>query len=106
MANERITEDLVRQHFKKDPFYKSIKFEEQKSSNKRVQDLLKGKSKSGGKGSGYPEFIISFPSNSNYIIVIECKAETWQHESKKRDKAKEYAVDGVFTLCKSTFCWL
>lgn len=101
MANERITEDFVRQHFKKDPFYKSIKFEEQKSSNKRVQDLLKGQSKGGGKGSGYPEFIISFPSNSNYIIVVECKAETWQHESKKRDKVKEYAVDGVLHYAKA-----
>lgn len=101
MASERITEDFVRQHFKKDPFYKSVKFEEQKSNNKRIQDLLKGKSKSGGKGNGYPEFIISFPSNTNYLIVIECKAEVWQHESKKHDKAKEYAVDGVLHYAKA-----
>ena len=77
MANERLTEEIVRTHFKKDPFYipknpNSIKIEEQKSTNKQVIELLKGKSK-GGKGNGYPDFFISFPTNSNYLIVIECK---------------------------------
>ena len=47
MANERITEDIVRNHFKNDPLFKSIKFEEQKSYNKRVIDLLQNASKSG-----------------------------------------------------------
>lgn len=50
MANERITEDLERSHFKEDPLFKSIKWEEQKSSIKRVQELLKGESKGKGKG--------------------------------------------------------
>jgi len=27
MANERITEDIVRNHFKNDPLFKNIKFE-------------------------------------------------------------------------------
>lgn len=36
MANERITEDIVRQHFKADALFPSVKFEEQKSSNKRI----------------------------------------------------------------------
>lgn len=48
MANERLTEAIVRDHFKKDPFIKSVKFEEQKSNNKRIQELLKGQSKGGG----------------------------------------------------------
>lgn len=95
MANERLTEAIVRDHFKEDPFIKSVKFEEQKSSNKRIQELLKGQSKGGGKGDGYPEFFITFPTNSNYIIVIECKAKTSNHESENRDKPKDYAVDGV-----------
>lgn len=95
MANERITEDIVRQHFKNDAMYNSVKFEEQKSSNKRIIELLKGQSKTGGKGDGRPEFIISFPTNSNYIIVIECKAKTYYHESKNRDIPKDYAVDGI-----------
>lgn len=95
MANERITEEIVRDHFKEDALFKSIKWEEQKSSNKRISELLKGESKGNGKGNGYPEFIISFPTNSNYLIVIECKAVVQKHESKNRDNAKDYAVDGV-----------
>lgn len=95
MANERLTEAIVRDHFKNDPFYKSVKFEEQRSSNRRIQELLKGQSKGDGKGYGYPEFIISFPTNSNYLIVIECKAKTSCHESVNRDKRKDFAVDGV-----------
>jgi len=95
MANERITEDIVRQHFKDDALFTSVKFEEQKSSNKLITELLKGKSKSGGSGDGRPEFIISFPTNSNYIIVVECKAKTSNHESKDRNVPKDFAVDGV-----------
>jgi type I restriction-modification system DNA methylase subunit len=101
MANERITEDIVRQHFKADALFPSVKFEEQKSSNKRIIDLLKGKSKTGGTGDGRPEFIISFPTNSNYIIVVECKANTQSHESRGRNNAKDYAVDGVLHYAKA-----
>lgn len=95
MANERITEGIVRDHFKEDALFKSVRWEEQKSSNKRIAELLKGGSKGGGKGNGYPEFIISFPTNSNYLVVVECKATVQKHESKNRDNAKDYAVDGV-----------
>ena len=101
MANERITEDLVRQHFKDDAIFESVKFEEQKSSNKQIIELLKGKSKSGGSGDGRPEFIISFPTNSNYIIVVECKAKPQNHESPNRDIAKDFAVDGVLHYAKA-----
>lgn len=101
MANERITEDIVRQHFKNDALYGSIRFEEQKSNNKRIAELLKGKSKTGGTGDGRPEFILSFPTNSNYIIVVECKAKVSMHESATRDNAKDYAVDGVLHYAKA-----
>ena len=101
MANERITEDIVRQHFKNDALFNSVKFEEQKSSNKRIAALLKGKSKNGGTGDGKPEFIISFPTNGNYLIVIECKAKASKHESPNRDNAKDYAVDGVLHYAKA-----
>ena len=95
MANERITEDIVRNHFKEDPLFKSVKFEEQKSYNKRVIDLLQSASKS-GKGVGKPEFIISFPmGNIDYLIVVECKASVSDHRSEKLDNPKDYAVDGV-----------
>jgi len=83
MANERITEDIFRNHFKNDPLFKSIKFEEQKSYNKRVTELLQNASKS-GKGVGKPEFIVSFPAgNIDYLLVIECKANVTNHQSTK-----------------------
>ncbi|MDE5774573.1 MAG: SAM-dependent methyltransferase, partial [Muribaculaceae bacterium] len=101
MANERITEDIVRSHFKNDPLFKSIKWEEQKSTIKRIQELLKGESKGKGKGNGYPEFILSFPTNSNYIIVFECKAKTSDHESIRKDNAVKFAVDGVLHYARA-----
>ena len=101
MANERLTEELVRDHFKNDALYKSVKWEEQKSSNKAISQLLVGKSKTGGKGNGAPEFIISFPSDSRYLIIVECKANPSFHESSKRNKIKDYAVDGVLHYAKA-----
>ena len=101
MANERITEDIVRNHFKNDPLFKSVKLEEQKSYNKRVIDLLQTASKS-GKGVGKPEFIISFPAgNIDYLLVVECKANVSDHRSAKLDNPKDYAVDGVLHYAKS-----
>ena len=74
MANERITENKVRGHFQSDPLFKSVKFEEQKSTNTRVAECLNNASKQ-GKGIGKPEFIITFPTQSmDYLIVVECKA--------------------------------
>lgn len=98
--NERKTEDIVRDHFKTDPLFNILKFEEQKSSNKKINDLLQEASKS-GKGVGKPEFIITFPSsNMNYLIVIECKASCSYHQSKNLDNPKDYAVDGVLHYAK------
>jgi type I restriction-modification system DNA methylase subunit len=100
MANERITEDIVRNHFKNDPLFKSIKFEEQKSYNKRVIELLQNASKS-GKGVGKPEFIISFPAgNIDYLLVVECKANVANHQSANLDNPKDFAVDGVLHYAK------
>ena len=92
MANERKTETLVRNHFNK--FSDSILIEEQSSDNPKINKLLKTASKK-GTGKGYPEFIISFNSNSDLLIVIECKADNTKHESPDGDKYSEYAVDGV-----------
>lgn len=98
--NERITEEIVRSHFKEDPLFDVIRFEEQKSKSSRVNELLKSGSKS-GKGRGMPEFIISFPSqNTNYLIVVECKADISKHESAKGNVPKDYAVDGVLHYSK------
>ena len=91
MANERKTEDLVRTHFKK---FADIIIEEQQSDNPKIKKLLQTASKK-GTGQGYPEFIISYEKNPNFLILIECKADTLKHESPTRDKYAEYAVDGV-----------
>lgn len=100
MANERITENIVRDHFKSDPLFSSVKFEEQKSTNIRVAECLASASKS-GKGVGKPEFIITFPTQSmEYLILVECKADIANHQSKNRDNPKMYAVDGVLHYSK------
>ena len=101
MANERITEGFVRDHFKDDVLFTSIKWEEQRSSIKRIQELLRGESKGKGKGIGCPEFILSFPTNSSYVIVVECKAMVKDHESANRDDDVKYAVDGVLHYAKA-----
>lgn len=93
--NERNTEDIVRDILKANQKkYSKVTIEEQKSENKRIEKLLKNASKQ-GDGTGKPEFIITFEELSELVIVIECKADTAKHESKNRDKPKDYAVDGV-----------
>jgi type I restriction enzyme M protein len=96
MANERKTEQLVRNMLKEKGYYDNsqIVVEEQASDNPKIDKLLKLASK-GGKGKGYPEYIISFKNNPNHIIVIECKADVSCHESKDKKQYKDYAVDGV-----------
>jgi len=93
--NERKTENIVRDILKTNQKkYSKITIEEQKSENKRIEKLLKHASKQ-GQGSGNPEFIITFDEMPNLVIIIECKADVKKHESKNRDKPKDYAVDGV-----------
>ncbi len=92
MANERKTEIITRDHFSK--FLDSIYIEEQRSDNPKIDKLLKSASKKGG-GKGYPEFIISYKTNPDLLIVIECKADVTKHESKDHDKYSEFAVDGA-----------
>jgi type I restriction enzyme M protein len=92
MVNERKTEIITRQHFSK--FLNKINIEEQSSDNPKIDKLLKTASKK-GSGKGYPEFIISYKTNPDLLIVIECKADIRKHESKNRDKYSEFAVDGA-----------
>ncbi len=92
--NERHTEDIVREHFKNDKLFSKINLEEQISQIPKINKLLKNASKSGG-GRGMPEFIITINDEKKLLIVVECKADILKHESKTRDKYKDYAVDGV-----------
>lgn len=92
MVNERNTEEIVRDHFKK--YNDKITIEEQKSENPRIQKLLENASKQ-GDGRGKPEFIISFDDYANLLIVVECKASKQNHVSDNKENPKNYAVDGA-----------
>jgi len=96
MVNERKTESIVRTKLTDAGYFNSedVLVEEQKSDFTRIAKLLKNASKKGG-GPGYPEFIISSRAHSDFLIVIECKADEANHISKEGDRYTEYAVDGV-----------
>jgi len=98
MKNERVTENLVRDEFRRLGYYSDsndVIVEEQKSQIVAINTLLRSASKSGLANRGAPEFIVTTPSTPDFVVVFECKADLKQHESKNRDKAKGYAVDGV-----------
>ena len=102
MINERITEDIVRSHFKNDLLFNSeeiITIKEQKDEKYSHFFANASKNKKGNKG--YPEFIISFKRLPNFIIIVECKGDVSCHESAKRDKPQEYAVDGILHYMQS-----
>lgn len=72
MANESITENIIRQKFQ--PYHgKGFVVGEQESENPRINKLLKHASKS-GKGKGYPDFIIQSETDTDFLMVVECKA--------------------------------
>jgi type I restriction enzyme M protein len=82
--NERKTENVVRDELRRCGYYATnsdIQIEEQKSNIADVKQLMKSASKSGGGGSGAPEFIISSPSSPDFLLIVECKADTKDHES-------------------------
>ncbi len=96
MKNERVTENIVRQLLKSKGYYKDkdIIVEEQRSQHPIVQKCLKNASK-GGKGAGFPEFIIRSAKEKDLVIIVECKADVAQHESGTFDKFAGFAVDGA-----------
>jgi hypothetical protein len=82
--NERKTENVVREELRRYGYYdptSDIQVEEQKSNIDAVKRSLKAASKSGGGGNGAPEFIISAPSSPDFLILVECKADTKDHIS-------------------------
>lgn len=113
--NERITENLVRDALRALSYYdedSSTQVQEQKSNIEAVKKLLKTSSKSKAGGTGSPEFIITDPSSPDFIMLIECKASTADHQSQYQQdvlagkslaesdedcikRVKRFAVDGV-----------
>lgn len=94
--NEKKTENLSRKLLTEAGIFDNSDFivEEQKSDNPIIQKLLKNASKS-GTGLGKPEFIIRKRDDNDFLMIIECKADTKYHESKNRDLYKDFAVDGA-----------
>ncbi|PVB15924.1 SAM-dependent DNA methyltransferase [Mycobacteroides abscessus] len=104
LANERVTESVVREHFAKtNPANGSVLVEEQLTTSPIFARLLKTASKSGGGGSGAPEFFVYEADNQSFLIVIECKASTRNHISPRLkgnlpssvEDIGRYAVDGI-----------
>ena len=95
--NERKTEDMVELRLRDHGYYapgNETVVEKQQSDMVRINKLLANASKS-GSGVGKPEFIIHSSKVSDFIIIIECKADSTKHESDTKTKYREYAVDGV-----------
>lgn len=104
MANERKTENLVRADLQKLNYYSSSnsnRVEEQKSEIEAAKKLLKSASKTGKGGHGAPEFILSSQENPDFLVVIECKADTKYHASEDLSSPVAYAVDGALHYAKS-----
>lgn len=96
MVNERITESIVRKHF--DAFESELVLEEQRSANPRINNLLRKASKRGTGERGYPEFIIRANQEPSLLVVVECKADTTDHEDPDGilgSDPERYAVDGA-----------
>lgn len=96
MANERKTEIIVREKLRELGYFddENIIVEEQKSDSIVIDKLLKNASKK-WTWKWYPEFIIRSKENTDFLIVIECKADIKKHKSETLNKYSEYAVDWV-----------
>lgn len=97
MTNERNNENLVRDKLRDLGYYNSedLTVEEQRSKKNGIKRLLKTASKTGGKGVGAPEFIITSDIDDDVVLLIECKGPATRHRSPNLDKPVEYAVDGA-----------
>lgn len=54
----------------------------------------------GGTGKAKPEFVITFESDPNTILVLECKKSAKNHSSPELNKPNGYAVDGALYYAK------
>lgn len=102
MSNERITENLVRDKLRALGYMsdEDVTVDEQSSKNETVKKLLRTAGKSGRGGKGSPEFIVSTQKANDFIIIFECKPETRQHESLRKNLPVSFAVDGILHYAK------
>lgn len=109
VVNERDTEAIVRDHFRRvAPKSSSFVVEEQQTKNPTFARALKRASKSGGGGRGAPEFIGHDANDASTVFVVECKAEAKNHVSPRHlagastdaSDITKFAVDGVLHYAK------
>ncbi len=113
--NERKTENVVREELRRLGYYdpsSDVQVEEQKTNIAVIKRALRTGSKSGKGGGGSPEFIITAPSNPDFVIIVECKASTKDHASgelgeiiameaaaeqpaARAKRVQRYAIDGA-----------
>jgi type I restriction enzyme M protein len=107
MGNERLTENIVREHLAKHETRGQV-VEEQVTQDLAIAQALKKASKQ-GVGVGKPEFVITHPVLwPDGCILIECKADATSHESARHKAGKPStpadistcAVDGVLHYAK------
>ena len=89
---EIITDNIVREFFLQ--YSDDVVIEQQSSENPMIDKLLKNASKK-GSGKGYPDFVIQYKKDANFLIVIEDKSDSIYHESDTHKQYDKYAVDGV-----------
>ena len=75
---ETITDNIVRDFFMS--YSDDVIIEQQSSSNPIIDKLLRNASKK-GSGKGYPDFIIQYQKDKNFLIIIEDKSDKRYHES-------------------------
>jgi len=94
--NEKITENIVRKKLEIVGVTVENGFlvDEQVIQNPFIKKLLPSKTER-GSGKGRPEFLISKIGEKNFLIVIECKADTKFHKSPNQDEPANFAVEGV-----------
>lgn len=97
--NEGLTEQIVYRALNGLGYYdenQSIVVEPKKSEKPQIQKLLASATKRiGGRGAGYPDYIIRDADQEDVAVVIECKADTTKHASESLDQFADYAVDGA-----------
>lgn len=115
-TNERYAEELVRREMKIElgnNGFGHVYVQGEKCAVSAINDALR---QAGGKPkvcplsdytprtvstkSAMPEFVITFNSDLNTVLVVECKKSISQHESDDKDQPSKYAVDGVLYYAK------
>ena len=114
--NERYAEELVKKEMKMqlgENDFGHVYVQGEKCAVSAINNALKnagGKpkvcaltdytTKGTSKKRAMPEFVITLNAELNTVIVVECKRNISQHESKNKDQPAKYAVDGVLYYAK------